>query len=110
MTSPAPYRRHRHPTTLTFTWSVQQEDGQPELTASGTCPVCNCATARSFGPVQPLIAKGGFLGRREQPDDALPWNTSCQCDGYHQPRPENRRGCGAMLTVAAPPAQLLQGS
>ncbi|MGY0023295.1 hypothetical protein ACVHNB_30570 [Streptomyces sp. YJ-C3] len=109
MTPATPYRAHRHPATLTFEWSAQQADGRDELTATGICPVCACPTTRSFGPVQPLIAKGGFLNRRAEPTDPLPWNTSCRCDGYHQPRPEGRRGCGALLTLAPPPAALTEG-
>ncbi|WP_306322199.1 MULTISPECIES: hypothetical protein [unclassified Streptomyces] len=111
MTSATPYRLTRHPDTLTFQWTVQEADGERELTATGTCPTCGCPTTRSFGPIQPLIAKGGFLNRRQEPDEAesLPWNTSCQCEGYHQPRPADRGGCGALLTLAPPPAAALHG-
>ncbi|MGP4042781.1 hypothetical protein ACTWQR_00680 [Streptomyces sp. 2A115] len=64
----------------------------------------------TFGPIQPLAAKGGFLGRRKPPAEPDIWNMSCSCDGYHQPRPARRRGCGAMLALAPPPAQLTTGN
>lgn len=112
MTSATPYRFHEHPGTLTFQWTVRDPDGEREFTVSGTCPVCSCSMTHSFGPIQPVIAKGGkgFLGRRKPPTEPEIWSMSCTCEGYHQPRPERRRGCGAMLTLAPPPAHLTAGS
>ncbi|MFF4395734.1 hypothetical protein [Streptomyces sp. NPDC001480] len=99
------YRRHRHPGLVTFQWTVEDADGEPELIAVGDCPVCTCKMTRSFGPVQPLIAKGGFLGRRQGPGTE-PWTTTCRCESYHQPRPAGAHGCGALLTIAPPPSGL----
>ncbi|MBD9725647.1 hypothetical protein [Streptomyces caniscabiei] len=107
MTEPKPYHRHAYPGVHTFQWSARAGDADRELTVSGTCPACQCAMTHSFGPVQPLIAKGaGFLGRRKKPDEPDVWNMSCACESYHQPRPAQRRGCGALLTLAPPPAHL----
>ncbi|WP_216588815.1 hypothetical protein [Streptomyces brasiliscabiei] len=106
MTSGTPYRRRAHHGTLTFSWTTQVNGEEKELTVSGTCPVCQCAMTHTFGPVQPLIAKGGFLGRRKAPTEPKIWNVSCACEGFHQDRPAHRRGCGALLTVAPPPAHL----
>ncbi|MDX3543598.1 hypothetical protein PV729_17630 [Streptomyces europaeiscabiei] len=112
MTPETPYRRHPHPGVLTFQWTAQDNGDERELTVTGTCPVCQCAMAHSFGPIQPLIAKGGngFLGRRKAPIEPDVWNMSCACESYHQPRPAQRRGCGALLTLAPPPARLTTGS
>jgi hypothetical protein len=103
------YRRERSPGVVTFQWTAEDNEGDRELIAAGTCPVCQCPMRRSFGPVQPLVSKGGFLGRRQDPGPE-PWTTSCRCESYHQPRPANARGCGALLSLAPPPASLTGGS
>ncbi|MEV8042770.1 hypothetical protein AB0P02_02835 [Streptomyces griseoluteus] len=109
MTSATPYRFHPHGDTLTFEWAVQDFDGEREFTVTGTCPVCGCSMTHSFGPIQPTVAKGGFLGRRKSPAEPEVWSMSCACDGYHQPRPERLGGCGALLNLAPPPAHLTTG-
>ncbi|MET7849262.1 hypothetical protein AB0D78_01210 [Streptomyces avermitilis] len=109
MSSATEYQHVRHDALLTFQWTVQENEGDRELTASGTCPVCGCAMTWRIGPTQTVIPKGGFLGRREDLGPE-PWKTSCRCESYHQPRPANARGCGAWLTLAPPPAHLTGGS
>lgn len=89
-----------HPTPLTFGWTVDETAG--EATATGNCPVCGCAMTRTWTSGQPLLAKGGYLGRRRKPGNQ-PYHTPCQCETLHVGRPSGERfGCGALLVIAPP--------
>lgn len=105
MTSPIDYDPDTvHADVLTFRWTVRDNGDDATYEASGTCPVCGCAMARTWTFGQPPIAKGGFLGRREAPGPE-PYYTVCQCRTLHMHRPASEpRGCGALLAIAPPPA------
>lgn len=71
-------------------------------TATGRCPVCGCAMTRTWTSGQPLLSKGGYLGRRKKPGPK-PYHTPCQCETLHVGRPAAERlGCGALLVIAPP--------
>lgn len=91
-----------HPSPLTFRWTV--DDAAGEATATGRCPVCGCAMTRTWACGQPLLSKGGYLGRRKKPGPK-PYHTPCQCETLHMGRPAAERlGCGALLVIAPPQA------
>ncbi|MGF0172286.1 hypothetical protein ACQF36_17815 [Streptomyces sp. Marseille-Q5077] len=89
-----------HPAPLTFQWTVNEAAG--EATASGSCPVCGCAMTRTWHSGQPLLSKGGYLGRRKKPGPK-PYRTPCRCKTLHMGRPSGEPfGCGALLVIAPP--------
>ncbi|MDQ0747771.1 hypothetical protein QF034_002002 [Streptomyces africanus] len=93
-----------HTPVLTFRWIVRRNGDDAQYEASGTCPVCTCPMTRTWPFGQPPVAKGGFFGRREEPGPE-PFHTLCQCRTLHMNRPASEpRGCGALLTIAAPPS------
>lgn len=109
MSTSRPYRYEKHPHIIDFTWSVEDGEGERELVASGTCPVCSCPMTCRYGATQTVVPKGGgFRGRRADPGPG-PWHTRCRCEGYHQPRPADGYGCGAWLALAPPPSHLVGG-
>ncbi|MFF4052155.1 hypothetical protein ACFYZ5_36495 [Streptomyces chartreusis] len=89
-----------HPAPLSFQWTVDEAAGA--ATATGRCPVCGCAMTRTWTSGQPLLSKGGYLGRRKKPGPK-PYHTPCQCGTLHVGRPAAEQlGCGALLVIAPP--------
>ncbi|NKI41343.1 hypothetical protein [Streptomyces physcomitrii] len=104
MSAPVEYREVRHEGLVVFRWSVREDEAGVAYVATGSCPVCRCEMTRSYGFVQPPLAKGGFLGRRKDPGPGA-WHTSCRCESLHLSRPaEEPRGCGAFFPIAPPPS------
>ncbi|MEU9218291.1 hypothetical protein AB0D47_17305 [Streptomyces sp. NPDC048376] len=102
MNGPARYRVVEHDTVLTFGWELRGRGDDVELVGAGHCPVCGCPMTVTYGYYQPIVPKGGFLGRRREPTSSI-WYTRCRCEGLHMPRPANvPDGCGAGLRLARP--------
>ncbi|MFJ6567118.1 hypothetical protein ACIQNU_06835 [Streptomyces sp. NPDC091292] len=104
MSAPVAYRTVRHEPVLTFQWEDLSDEDLVQYRATGACPVCGCPMTHVYGFGQPLVGKGGFLGRREDPGRGV-YHTRCRCESLHMPRPADvPSGCGAWLRIAAPPA------
>ncbi|NBE55211.1 hypothetical protein [Streptomyces boluensis] len=92
-----------HPHVLAFQWVRGGAPDEPYHEATGVCPVCGCGMTKRWAYGQSVVRKGGFLGRRREPDAGEPWYTSCTCRTLHLGRPrEEESGCGAWLTLAPP--------
>ncbi|GAA2923552.1 hypothetical protein GCM10011428_45370 [Streptomyces violaceus] len=110
MSAPVRYREIEHDTVQTFQWEVRGTGDGSEWAGTGICPVCSCSMTVTYGYIQPPVPKGGFLGRRKQPD-ARVWYTVCLCESLHMPRPAHvRAGCGAGLRLAPPRGTTGNGS
>ncbi|MDN0194834.1 hypothetical protein [Streptomyces sp. S.PNR 29] len=93
-----------HPAPLTFQWTRTEAGGEVTYAATGRCPVCGCLMTRSWTFGQPVLAKGGFRGRRAEPGQE-PYHTHCRCETLHMGRPAGEQfGCGALLAIAPPQA------